>query len=169
VALDLGCGAGVEVGELANAGWRVTGIDSSPGTTELVTRELQNHSVFALAKVVVIEQPLAVASRSLPFADLVYSGYALPYVHPADFASVWNAIRGCLRPGGYLAVHLFGDRDSYVGEPDWNFHTEAETRTLFDGLELLKFDIEDQDGMAAGGPKHWHVFHVIARKSIANQ
>lgn len=31
VALDLGCGARVEVAALAAAGWRVTGIDGSPG------------------------------------------------------------------------------------------------------------------------------------------
>ena len=36
---------------------------------------------------------------ALPVADLVYAGYSLPYIHPDDFARVWDLIRSSLRPG----------------------------------------------------------------------
>jgi len=163
-AIDLGCGAGVEVAALADAGWNTIGIDSSPGTTELVRQVVGGRSPAGLQRTEVREESLRDAAKSLPPADLIYSGYALPYVHPTDFPAVWAAIRGAMTPGAILAVQLFGDHDSYFGEDDWNFHTEEEARALVDGLDIVQFEVEDADGMAAGGPKHWHVFHIIARR-----
>ena len=40
-------------------------------------------------------------------------------------------------------------------------------RGLVDGLELLTLDEEDQDGNSFLGPKHWHIFDVIARRGLA--
>jgi hypothetical protein len=37
-------------------------------------------------------------------------------------------------------------------------------RAVFDGWELERFDEEENDGEACSGPKHWHVFHAVARK-----
>lgn len=99
----------------------------------------------------------------LPSADLVYSGYALPFTRPERFADAWARVRNALTPGRVLAVNLFGDRDSWAGEPGMTFATEAEARALFDGLEVVHFHVEDEDGMAFSGPKHWHVFDVVAR------
>jgi hypothetical protein len=45
--------------------------------------------------------------------------------------------------------------------------TEGEVRDLFHGLEVLHFHVEDEDGAALSGPKHWHVFDVIARRPAA--
>ena len=44
------------------------------------------------------------------------------------------------------------------------FHTEDAARALFDGFEVESFVEEDEDGESFDGPKHWHVFHVIARR-----
>ena len=40
-------------------------------------------------------------------------------------------------------------------------------RRLVDGLELIALDEEEQDGNSFLGPKHWHVFDVIARRPSA--
>lgn len=37
-------------------------------------------------------------------------------------------------------------------------------RALFEGLEIMSFNEEDEDGQADSGPKHWPVFDVIARQ-----
>jgi hypothetical protein len=31
-------------------------------------------------------------------------------------------------------------------------------------MEVVSFNEEDEDGQADSGPKHWHVFDVIARR-----
>ena len=44
------------------------------------------------------------------------------------------------------------------------FHSADQARALLDGLEIVHWDEEDADGTAYTGPKHWHVFHVVARR-----
>jgi hypothetical protein len=51
----------------------------------------------------------------LPGADLVFAGYSLPFHSRASFDRLWTLIRRSLRPGGRIAVDLFGDRDSWAG------------------------------------------------------
>ncbi len=89
-------------------------------------------------------------------------------VHPpgSRSATFWAVMLGALGRGGVVAVNLFGDRDSWADVPEWNFHTEAAARQLFDGLEILKFEVYDDDGQSFRGPKHWHIYDVVARSTV---
>lgn len=162
-AIDLGAGSGVEAGAMLAAGWRVVAIDGEPAAADLIWR-------FAPAgDQLQIRTATFDSLGDLPAADLVYAGYSLPYAGPA-FDQVWTALRLALLPGGWLAVHLFGDRDSQRQEGgDERFVTRTEALDLLAGLELVSFDEEDAPGQAYGGPKHWHVFHVIARRPPARR
>ncbi len=42
--------------------------------------------------------------------------------------------------------------------------TRSEALALLDGWEVVAFDEEDAVGPSFVGPRHWHVFHVIARR-----
>lgn len=42
------------------------------------------------------------------------------------------------------------------------FHSREQLTERFDGWEVLRVDEQDEDGNSLAGPKHWHVFHVIA-------
>lgn len=44
------------------------------------------------------------------------------------------------------------------------FHTRGEVDMLVEGLEVLRLREEEADGVAFSGPKHWHVYHLIARR-----
>ncbi|MGD9739809.1 MAG: class I SAM-dependent methyltransferase [Bauldia sp.] len=97
--------------------------------------------------------------------DLVNAQYALQFIRPLQFHRVFAAIRRSLRRKGVFAGQLLGPHDDWSGDPAMNFHTRQRARALFDGLELLRFDEEDVDDETAdGAPKHWHVFHIIARR-----
>jgi trans-aconitate methyltransferase len=152
-AVDLGCGAGIESAALLAAGWRVHAVDSAPGTAARVGER---------DGLTVVEADLAALDR-LPEAGLVYSGYSLQYLAPADFHRVWALISECLAPGGWLAVDLLGDRDEWAGTPGETFLSADAVRALVGGLDLVRMDEEDGAGPAYGGDKHWHVFHVVAR------
>ncbi|HEX6580981.1 MAG TPA: hypothetical protein VF195_08930 [Actinomycetota bacterium] len=103
----------------------------------------------------------------LPPADLVLASFSLPFCPPEAFPDLWVRIRGSLRPDGRFAGELFGDRDTWASDPEMTFHDVDAARALFHGLELESFVEEEEDGEAFDGPKHWHVFHVIVKRTDA--
>lgn len=159
-AIDLGCGAGKETLAMLRAGWHVHAVDSLPDTRERLLAIAPPDVDGRLRIEVRAFQDL----RALPPAGLIFAGYSLPFIHPDRFAGFWAVMLRALQPQGVLAVNLFGDRDSWADIPEWNFHTETGARQLFAGLEILKFDVYDDDGQSFRGPKHWHIYDVIARK-----
>lgn len=158
VAVDLGCGAGRDTLALLRAGWTVHAID---GEREAIERLLAVAGTNDRLHVLV--SPYAEATW--PECDLLNSSFALPFCHPDDFPAVWERVVGSLGPGGRFAGQLFGERDGWSGNDGMTFQTRAEAEALFDGFELERFDEYEEDGhTAVGAPKHWHLFHVVARK-----
>jgi trans-aconitate methyltransferase len=159
-AIDFGCGAGVETRAMLTSGWRALALDGEPGTRDRVLATTLGSAQERLTIKTIRFPDLNV----LPAADLVYAGYSLPYIHPDDFIRVWALIRSSLRPGAWFAGNFFGDRDSWADDADETFLSEEAVRALFVGMEIVSFNEEDEDGQADSGPKHWHVFDVIARQ-----
>jgi trans-aconitate methyltransferase len=157
-AVDLGCGNGRDTVELVRRGWRVLAIDGDAnGIARLEGRGLPN----------VETRVASFADATWPACDLVSSSYALPFCAPGDFHALWTRIVDSLPAGGRFAGQLFGDRDGWRDEADMTFHTRAEAEELLRPFELELFDEEEEDGETAlGDPKHWHLFHVVARKTL---
>jgi hypothetical protein len=45
------------------------------------------------------------------------------------------------------------------------FLERAQALALLDGLAIEMFEEEESDGVTPRGtPKHWHIFHIVARK-----
>jgi SAM-dependent methyltransferase len=160
VAVDLGCGDGRESLALLTRGWSVVAVDVTPEAVVLLQRSVPPDAAPRLTTVVGAFHEVV-----LPEADFVYAGLSLPFCSPEHFADVWRAVRGALaRKGAVFAGHFFGPNDSWASTSDMTFHTRKETEALFAGYEVQSFTEQDEDGASAAGPKHWHVFHVIATK-----
>ena len=102
---------------------------------------------------------------ALPRASLVNSSFALPFCPPAHFGDVWQRIVASLESGGRFSGQLFGDRDTWATRPEMSFQTREEAEELLRGMALERFTEVDEDGKTAlGDAKHWHVFHVVARR-----
>jgi tellurite methyltransferase len=158
-AIDLGCGDGTETAFLLSRGWSVLAVDGAgAGIKRLldkVPQEAQDRMQTMVAKFEEV---------TLPPADLIHASYSIPFCHPGQFPVLWGKIRNALNPGGRFAGQFFGVHDSWANEPDMTFHTEEQVRAMLEGLEIEYSHEMDEDGEAASGPKHWHVFTVIARK-----
>lgn len=158
-AIDLGCGDGTEVIALLAGGWQVLAIDQEEEALALLTARLPpgvgDRLQTAAAKF---------ESVAFPPADLVYAGLSLFFAPPAVFPAVWSRICSALRPGGRFAGHFLGVRDSWSQDPAMTSHTANQVNAMLAGLTIDYFAELEHDSRAVSGPKHWHLFKVIARK-----
>ncbi len=158
-AVDLGCGQGRDTLAMLRRGWRVLAIDAEP---EAIARLRSGAGEESRLET----QVASFDEATWPPADLVNAGYALPFCPPDHFDDLWNRVVTSIRPGGRFSGQLFGDRDDWAGDPEMTFQTHEEAVRLLAPFELERFDVEDADGQTAtGDAKHWHVFHVIARRT----
>jgi trans-aconitate methyltransferase len=158
-AIDLGCGDGTETVVLLSRGWNVLAIDGESAAIkrlmDKVPEEAHKHLQTQVAKFKdVVLSP----------ADLIYASLSIPFCEPEYFDALWDKIVSAIKPGGRFAGQFFGVRDSWAVNTDMTFHTEDQVRARLTGFEIESFHEMDEDGTATSGPKHWHVFTVIARK-----
>jgi tellurite methyltransferase len=157
-AVDLGCGTGRDTFELLRRGWDVLAIDGEQQAIDLV-RERAGDDPRLDTQVARYEK------ARWPACDLVNASWALPFCAPASFAEVWERVVRSLHSGGRFAGQLFGERDGWAPADDITFLTRADAEALFGQFEAERFDeVEEDSQTALGEPKHWHVFHVVARK-----
>jgi len=157
LAVDLGCGTGRDTVALLGAGWSVLAID---GEQEAIDRV--QAAVGADARLATQLAPLEEARW--PACDLVNASFALPFVRPDRFAEVWQRIVDSLRPGGRFSGQIFGDHDAWAGT-GIVVRTRVEVERLLEPFAIERLDEVDEEGSTVlGRPKHWHLFHVVARK-----
>ncbi len=162
LAVDLGCGEGRDTIELLRRGWRVLAIDAEREAIERLRARADLDSIAAArleTRMISFEE-----ADWLP-ADLVNSSFALPFCPPDHFPALWKRIASSLRRGGRFSGHLFGDRDGWAQDPALSCHRRVEVEDMLQAFELERFDEIEEDGKTAvGEPKHWHLFHIVAKK-----
>ena len=158
-ALDLGCGAGRDTRYLLEQGFSVTAVDADANAMTILATFPQ-------------ERLLAVQSSFVDFVfesyDLINAHYSLPFLAREQFFPVFGKVRNALNSEGIFVGQFFGIHDQW-NTPEraaaMTFLSREEAMQALEGLNVIEFDEEDIDSVVAdGSPKHWHVFHIIARK-----
>jgi tellurite methyltransferase len=159
-AVDLGCGDGRDATELLRRGWRVIAIDAEPQAIERLEtrRDLPRRGALT-----------AICARfeiaRWPKVDLVNASFALPLCPPELFQALWARIERSLKPGGRFSGQLFGERDSWHGTAGIATHDRAAVERLLANVTVEMLDEEETDAVTPyGKAKHWHIFHIVARK-----
>jgi SAM-dependent methyltransferase len=163
LAIDLGCGDGRDVIEMLRRGWRVVAVDAEPEAL----RRLQDRPLPPGSDLT----PVGARFEDVPLPgglSLVNSSFAMPLCAPAAFRGLWRRIGEALPDGGRFSGQWYGPRDSWVGRSGMTFVSREEALALLAGFDLEMFEDEEADGVTPSGtPKHWHIFHIVARKSPA--
>jgi SAM-dependent methyltransferase len=161
LAIDLGCGEGRDTVEMLRRGWRVLAID---GQEEAICRLLARPDLPPNAELVTQAARYEEIRLEESSALLVNASFSLPFCAPDYFPTLWRQILSSLVSGGRFSGQLFGDRDGWAGLANMTHHTRAEAVRLLAPLVLERFDEEERDGTTVtGSPKHWHIFHIVAR------
>ena len=158
-AIDLGCGDGTETAYLLAHGWQVLAIDREPEAFTHLNAKIPPEARDRLQT-----QTAAFEAVELSPADLIYAGYSIPFCQPQHFEALWHKIVSSIVPGGRFAGQLFGVNDTWASNPEMTFFTAEQARAHFEDFEIEHFYEEDEEGRSSMGPKHWHLFDVIARK-----
>ena len=161
LAVDLGCGDGRDAIEMLRRGWRVMAVDAEPVALERLTGRPDLPQDAEIEAVVSRFETIDLPRDAL----LINSSFALPLCEPGDFRRIVGEIGRRLAPGGWFAAQFYGPRASWVGRPGMTFETRDEAERLLAALDLELFEEEESDGVTPRGtPKHWHIFHIAARK-----
>ncbi len=159
-AVDLAAGEGRDAAELVRRGWRVLAIDGHP---QAIARMAARVDVPDWSRLRTVQAMMEDAP--LPECDLLNASFALPFCLPHRFAELWERIVSAVRPGGWFCGQLFGDRDTWAALPDRSHQTREQAMEMLARFDIAQFNEEDKDGADAHHhPKHWHVYHVVARK-----
>lgn len=160
LAVDLGCGSGRDTIEILRRGWPVMAVDAAP---EAMKALLARSDLPANADI--RTQVSRYEDMVLPACDLVNAGFSLPLCPASAFPAVWEKIVGALRAGGRFSGQFYGDRDSWAGNPEMTHLTKSEAMAYLETLEIEYFEEEEDDSVTPRGTdKHWHIFHIVARK-----
>jgi len=159
-AVDLGCGDGTESAVLLSRGWHVLAVDGETAALQHLMEKVPEDAQARLQT-----QMTKFEEMTFPTVDLIHASLSLPFCHPDHFPTLWEKITAAVKPGGRFAGHFFGVRDSWANQKDMTCHTEEQVHALLENFEIESFHEMDEDGQAASGPKHWHMFTVIARKT----
>jgi tellurite methyltransferase len=159
-AVDLGCGQGRDTIELLRRGWSVLAIDAA---AEAIRRLASRADLPPGARLDTMAERFEDAVW--PIAQLVNASFALPLCPPSRFPTLWRKIIGSLSPGGRFAGQLYGERDGWAGKPGITHHDCKAVSGLLTGLETELLEEEESDTVTPRGKrKHWHIFHIVARR-----
>lgn len=159
-AVDLGCGSGRDTIEILRRGWPVFAVDAAPEAIEKLLARPDLPDGCEIETLVSRYEDM-----TLPPCDLVNAGFSLPLC-PADaFPAVWEKIVAALVPGGRFSGQLYGDRDDWGDRPGMTCHTREQVDRLLEPFDIELLEEEEDDSVTPRGvQKHWHIFHIVARK-----
>ena len=160
-ALDGGAGALNATKYLLSAGFaHVTALDSAPASQKAAEELPPERVTFVLSRFEDFSYPAGAY-------DLVNAEFSLPFIRRENFAAVFARLLGSVKPGGLFTGQLFGLNDSWnTPESGMNFHGRADVERRLHGFDIVEFEEEDHPGKTKlGEPKHWHIFHILARKT----
>ncbi len=166
IAIDCGCGAGVDIEYLLEMDFKVYGFDIED---ESISR---CHKRFKDTKNVLLSKA-GFNSYQYPRASLVVADASLFFCPKTEFDDVWNNIYNCLYPNGIFCGSLLGPDDTMAKPvydknafwPEISVFEEKEVLNIFKRYEICRFTEHKTSGKTPQGmPHEWHVYSVVAKK-----
>ena len=157
-ALELGGGALNDTQFLLKEGWKVTVVDAEPKVAEIADG-------LGMDTLVAYTSTFDAYDFPAETYDLVNAMYSLSFNQPETFMDMMNRMKASIVKGGIFNGNIFGVHDEWKDNGEMTFLNRVQAEKLFEDMEIIEFKEVERDNILANGtPKHWHVFKVIARK-----
>ena len=180
-AIDLGCGEGRDTRELlrrkGRSRWTLLVTDGSTRGVEILLDSLRpaEHArvcavrcaMEALPRIYPGGVPLGLKERAAKQVDLVNASFSLPFCPARDLPTLWAWIDRRIKPGGRFAGQVFGERDTWAHARKTTGVSRIKLDRMFRGYVFEELREEEKDDRTSMGElKHWHVYHIVARKRV---
>ena len=142
-ALDLGCGTGTNVIELAKNGWQVTGVDFIPKAVRAARKKAQKAGVHAEILVGDVTRLDPISGRF----DLILDIGCYHSLDSAGMRAYREQVERLLTPGGTYLIYLFfkpqGEDSGMMGSNA----TEADLIPFLDFMDLVQREDNTERGI----------------------
>jgi tellurite methyltransferase len=164
--VDIGCGEGLDAMAAIVNGWTVLAIEKEQSALEVLYKNVQAASSVNADYLSRLKMFCgSVEQLDWPANQFTNASLSLPFCPKPDFAEVWQRIVKNIVQGGRFAGHFFGDRDGWAPAGRLVHMSRNQIESLFDDFELELFEEDERDfNDIDGRMKHWHIFHVVAKK-----
>jgi SAM-dependent methyltransferase len=178
-AIDIGCGEGRDTRALlrhtSRIPWSLMATDGSAHGLDILLESLTpaEHRRLYVAQSLLEELPRryptailhSVKELRAAQVDLVNASFVLPFCPPRHLPALWRWIVARIRPGGRFAGQFFGDRDTWAHVRKTTGIPRTRLDRMFKDFVFEELREEEKDDVTTmGEPKHWHVYHIVARK-----
>lgn len=160
VAMDLGCGVGIEVLDLLQRGFTVHAVDQEAQAIELVKVKASQFSERLYTDTVSFEK-----MKKWPKVDFFYSFHALPFCDRSAFEDTVQRSIEAVVPGGIYVVSFFGPEDEWVISEKVRGMSGDKLKEKLQNYDILRFVDDKQIGKTVlNEKKMWHNVQAIARR-----
>jgi SAM-dependent methyltransferase len=179
IAIDIGCGEGRDTRELLRRKgpphWSLLVTDGSAKGLDILLDSLKpaEHKRLCAVQCKMEELPRlyprgiphGLTERRAIHVDLVNASFSLPFCPARSLPVLWTWIDHLVKPGGRFAGQIFGDRDTWAHARKTTGIPRTRLDRMFRNFVFEELREEEKDDITTmGEPKHWHVFHIVARK-----
>lgn len=162
LAVDVGCGTGRDALVLLRAGWRVWALDAEAAA---LAELKQRAAAEALPGLEAVQGRLE--DTAVPNCHLLNASFVLFACPPRLFAAAWERLLGGLLPGGRFAGQFLGPADSWAAKRETTILDRVALERVLASLEIEHLEEEEADARTPRGEsKHWHIWHVNARRPL---
>lgn len=156
-AVDLGCGVGRGTLRLLELGFEVEAMDADAEAIEITRSRLPEGARCRL-----VHAPFE--TYDPPSCDVYLAMFSLFFLPPPAYRTFWDKLVAAMPSGAILGVQLLGVNDKWR-DRGHTLHDADSALGQFEGFEILYWEEAERDGeTAVGTPKHWHVFHIVAKR-----
>lgn len=159
MAVDFGCGPGIETWALLNNGWNVLATDYQ---AEAIERVIEGTPDEAKPRLETLAASYEVVE--LPQADFIWAGNAVPFCPPEHLDQVLRNIVAALKQGGRFAGDFFGPRHQWANEDHVTAVSDEYVKSSFADLHLEYWMEHEGERDTTMGVQHWHGYGVIYQK-----
>lgn len=166
LAIDLGCGAGLDSLALLKSGWAVYAIDNQPAAIANLLAITPSLFHDQLSTSIVSFETI----HNLPLSYLINASFSLPFLAKQEFYKFWTVIEQSIYPEGRFAGSFFGEKDGWRSRSDMTF---LSCEKLFHLFKHFKIELFEEEKLvhpdALGCSKLWHKYSIVAKKLVKTE